>query len=70
MPGEDEVSLIEIKKLAKRIATRLGTTSPADSALFKMLENEPDRSPLTVESYTKIVMYWGLVTALLDKLEE
>lgn len=48
MPGEDEVSLIEIEKLAKRIATILGTTSPADSALFKIFEDVPDRLPRTV----------------------
>lgn len=69
MRAEGEVSLIEIKKLAKRIAARLGNSSPADSAFLKMLEDQPDRLPLSVESYTKMVMYWGVVTALLDKME-
>ncbi len=66
MPGDDAVSLIEIKKLAAKVSARLG--SSADAEFLKMLEKEPDTMPLTVESYTKVKMYWKLVDGLLDKM--
>ncbi len=68
MPGDDAVSLIEIKKLAAKVSARLGSAPSADAEFLKMLENEPDTMPSNVESYTKVKMYWKLVDGLLDKM--
>jgi hypothetical protein len=68
VPGDDTVSLIEIKKLAAKVSAKLGSGTSADAEFLKMLEKEPDTMPLNVESYTKVKMYWKLIDGLLDKM--
>jgi hypothetical protein len=63
------VNLVEIKQLRARISARLGSGASANAEFLKMLEHEPDILPMTVESYTKVKMYWRLVLGLLNKMD-